>query len=452
MTISYHTGSSRAAYLDGASSANRGKVPAGAATDEVAANSTETAGAGETVDTADISATARRLAKSRQSLELGERAFQLQTHGDRLGRMAGILARVGELTEQNAAADAAEGETTEAEAEFAQLQQEAAVLNRATTGAGGAGPRVSSLVDDFSTLDNWESTAGSAAVGDGNLLVNAGGYYGAAQSKATVGGAMEIKFDLFLPGAIDSLDLSIGGTTISNLTDTLNTTKWNWHSVRIVYDGSDTASTYLDGSDTAADTKSGLGSLQGGIGLANLGLGSALIRNFSLTATSTGTTDEESSLAAIVGAQDLDGVDAETVTDAMDELAAAQAENQAAIDATAAEVDGLAEEDTSMEAAVVATPEEAIDFTAQARQEILQDASEAIASQANFMDEAVLALLEFGDWSTSVSEATDPFTTEDASANSADPSLGSDVVDPSANPPADASVANDAWLMANSEA
>lgn len=289
---------------------------------------------------------------------------------------------------------------------------EAGETAAADTDAQGGPVAQHAFTDDFSTADNWESSDGELSVSDGTFYPNAAGGFGAVQGKQSFSGAMEVKFDLFLPGANDSLDLTIGGTTISNLTDSLNTNKWQQHSVRIVYDGVDSAATYVDGADTPADVRSGLGSLSGVLGFANFGEGSARLRDFSLrtidseeaaaaTAAAAATNAaaiaideqqdefEQSGAGLVVEAGSLDEVQVEDFTAAMEELDAYREDNSS----TPVEADPEATEqidDPDAHLAELAQVEEANELL---RQEILIDSASAFLAQANVDGETAFRLL-----------------------------------------------------------
>jgi hypothetical protein len=205
---------------------------------------------------------------------------------------------------------------------------------------GSTGSRVSVatvFTDDFSNADNWVSRHGSVAVSDNTLLPNAGGRFGAVESKKQFSGAFELTFDLDLSGAVASLDICLGGATLSHLADPENATKWGWHSVRIAYDGAGHAATYLNGSDTAADTQSGFEPAVGALSLANYGEGSARIRNFSLVGSATPDaavppSDETSTqLSAVMAATDLASLDPATLDGALAEVAVEEATNAAVL-------------------------------------------------------------------------------------------------------------------------
>ncbi|WP_415910085.1 hypothetical protein [Oleiharenicola sp. Vm1] len=334
-----------------------------------------------------------------------------------------LLTRIGELRDLAADPAASADQQAGYGEEFAQLQQSLVALNEPFNGSpllfdtdaaatvsensgaaskdGATSGPVSaasvSFADDFSTADNWVSTDGALAVSDGTFYPNASGGFGAVQAKQAFRGPMEITFDLFLPGAFDSLDLTIGGTSISNLTDTVNTNKWQQHSVRIVYDGVDTASTYVDGADTPADQRSGLGALSGVLGLTNYGEGSARLRNFSLTAregtaaapaaaADAAAQPDASKLAEVARADELRALDAQTIQDALNEISEQQADS-------AGESNAFDASSESGETDVLASSAAAEASAAEARQQLLLDSAAAFAAQANVDGYNALALL-----------------------------------------------------------
>lgn len=338
-----------------------------------------------------------------------------------LQQAAAILSRISELKTLSDAPETGDGEQTAYEDEFSQLQDDLLALgndtfairhssadedssaettdNSATEATDAASAEAqgtstsTTFTDDFSTADNWYSTSGDISVSDHTLYPNAAGGFGSIQSNQSFSGACEIKFDLYLPGACDSLDVSIGDSKLSNLTDTVNISKWGWHSVQISYDGKGTASTYLDGSDIASDTQTDIGTASGQLGLANLGLGSARIQNFSITTTAVSSTSLDegaiNSVSSVASADDLASLDASTVAEALDEVAAYQTDG-----ATEDDPLGDVSLDPSAEEAEISTADEAEEYTASARRDILMENSDALLAQANVSEETALCLLE----------------------------------------------------------
>jgi flagellin-like hook-associated protein FlgL len=277
-------------------------------------------------------------------------------------------------------------EATEMPAEFSS--------DEAVVGAGDSSEAIAadSFAGDLADAASWVSTFGSMAMGDdGTFYPNAEGYYGAVESKASFRGAFELTFDLYLPGAVDSLDVTLGGVTLSNLVDTVNTNKWEWHSVRIAYDGAGSAATYLDGSDSAADARSDVGEASGKLGLSNYGLGSVRLRNFSISAYNSGASPVSSgseNLLAVTETEELDALDLETIDEALDELATIESETG---------VETEAAEETTMETEnlddIFASYDDAEQATAMARQDILRQSGNALMAQANLDEQSALVLL-----------------------------------------------------------
>ena len=338
-----------------------------------------------------------------------------------LQQAATILSRIGKLKTLTDDPETSDNERSDYEDEFSQLQDALLSLGNNTfavrrssakkdssaettdnSAAEATGPAATeaqdattstTFTDDFSTADNWYSTSGDISVSDHTLYPNAAGGFGSIQSNQPFSGACEIKFDLYLPGACDSLDVSIGDRKLSNLTDTANISKWGWHSVQISYDGKGTASTYLDGSDIAADTQTDIGAADGQLGLANLGLGSARIQSFSITTTAVSSTSREdgatNSVSAVASADDLASLDASTVAQASDEVSVYQTDGLDAADPLGdASIEPMGEEPG------IASADEAEEYTASARRDILMENSDALLAQANVSEETALCLLE----------------------------------------------------------
>lgn len=385
-----------------------------------------------------LSAATQRLASFAHQDEMS----MLQRRGAALEQAAQILTRLGELRDLAADPGATEDDLAAFNDEFSQLQSSLVGLTDETgefpsPSDDAADPAASDdttdaadttdaelpswsgrFTDNFSTTDNWDSTYSSTlSVSDGILYPNSAGGFGAVQTKQGFSGPMEIKFDLFLPGAGDSLDLTIGGATISHLADSENTSKWQQHSVRIVYDGVDTAATYINGADEPADVRSGLGALGGTLGLANFGLGSARLSNFEVnratdqavaaaqtaalnapgeeTITDEGALvadSEEAALSVVAEAGALAELDPEVLETAQAEIEEQLSENADALaevldGGVAATQDGISIEDALADAA------SAEDAGETARQELLANHTAALLSQSNLDEQNVLTLL-----------------------------------------------------------
>lgn len=341
---------------------------------------------------------------------------RLQHQDATLHQVSTLLSRLSELKSLDTDPAASDTDRAGYQTEFASLQEQLSTLAeepfngnplihsplaRTTTPHLDATAENSSLeyattfADDFSNADHWESTASELSVSDHTFYPTSGSY-GAVQTKQAFSGAMEIQFDLFLPGTVDSLDVSVGDTHLSNLTDALNINKWEWHRVRIAYDGAGTAATYLDGSDTAADTQTGLTPASGRLSLANLGLGSAWIKNFSVTATGTGpaapaTTSPASPLSDVIDASDLHRLDAQSLDDAAEEIARLQADNDEEMNPLTSASGQTA--DTAETEDSLTDGDQAVALTEFTRQQILQDSMSVLLAQANVDGGSALLLL-----------------------------------------------------------
>lgn len=377
-----------------------------------------------TSDESNFSAAAQRLA---DGFDTQSEATRLQQQDQALQQAAALLSRIDELKSLHDDPTASDEARAAYEEEFNQLQSDLSSLSGTTidgqplfstdeenpatdapagtdeaegtsdattvADAGTASEFATSFSDDFSNTDKWVSTYSEMSVSNHTFYPTSGSF-GAVQTKQSFRGAMEIKFDLFLPGASDSLDVSVGETHLSNLTDTVNTNKWQWHSVRIAYDGAGNSATYVDGSDTAADTQSGLDPASGQLSLTNFGLGSAWIRNFSVSASgepAAAPAPSAADVASVAQADELATLDSQTIDDATQHIADLQDANDAALaelsDTTSA-VNPTDENDPAL-----TSLSEAEDLTQQTTQEILQNSTAAFLAQANLDEESVLTLL-----------------------------------------------------------
>lgn len=261
--------------------------------------------------------------------------------------------------------------------------------NGSTIAVGGVNlldaPAFSPFTDDFDDFSNWTALSGSPGVSS-NTLYPAD----SVRTNQSFSGPMEINFDLYISGSFDSVDLSLGSDTLSSLMDGVNASKWAWHSVKIVFDGTGNASSYLDGSNSAADTQSGIGATSGQIKIDNSGAGSSLIRNFSVESTETA-----GNTYSVTDATDLQSLSLTTITSALQDVATFRATNgaQQARLGFAAEV--LATNKANVEAANsrIIDVDVAEESTQLARYNILVQAGTAMLGQANQSAQSALRLI-----------------------------------------------------------
>lgn len=255
------------------------------------------------------------------------------------------------------------------------------------------------LADDFATLDHWRTLSGRARAVGGSLRMNEGGLHGAVESLGSFRGGLEIEFALYLPGATDSLEVTLGGVTLSNLTDTRNISKWGWHQVRIAYDGRGGVATYVDGAEAPAETRTGLGELSGPVALSNVGLSSALVRHFEVKTLaqehSLKEEDKQSGLEKIIAAATLEELTAGELVrarEALSDLLVAEARPPATRPGAPREATGAMSGELMPEFRLRQL-DEAAEATEIARQEILLADTAAFLAQANIIGPSALRLL-----------------------------------------------------------
>ncbi len=358
-----------------------------------------------------LSATARR--QGAAATNLGNSMSFLQSQDGVLKTFGKVLERIGEL--KTLATDPTKNSSDLAnyDAEFSALQSQLTTLSGekfngialfgsaalsvgATGDVGGSAiaiggtdvmnaPAFSPFTDNFADFSHWTALSGPAGVSANTLYP-----LDSVRTNQSFNGPMEINFDLYVSGAGDTVDLSLGGSTLSSLAEGLNVNKWAWHSVRIAFDGAGNASTYLDGSGSAADTQTGVSATAGQIQIDNFGLGSSLIRNFSVESTET-----PGNTYSVANASGLDALSLTTVKSALQDIATFRAQNGAQQSRLGFASEVLSVNQANLEAANsrINDVDVAEESTALARFNILVQAGTAMLSQANQSSQAALRLL-----------------------------------------------------------
>jgi len=238
--------------------------------------------------------------------------------------------------------------------------------------------------DDFTDLSQWSTFSGSPSTSGNTLsLSNA-----SIVSNQTFSGAFDATYDIQLSGAGSQVRLNfLAGGVASELdfgSDILDTAK---HSVKVSFDGTGGAKTYVDGSATPADTRSGLTSAA--LSFENLSGSGAQISNFKVT---TGT---PSNVSTIAGAANLASVDLSTISDALQDVAGLRANNGAQQSRLGFAAEVLTTNKANIEAANsrITDVDVAAESTQLARYNVLSQAGTAMLSQANQSAQIALKLL-----------------------------------------------------------
>ncbi len=357
-----------------------------------------------------LSAAARRQGAASSNIANG--ISYLQTQDGALQVAGKLLSRIGELKTLHTDPTKNADDRANYQAEFAQLQSQLLslgdekfngqalfgpdALSIPTTADGGGAvsigaidlldaPAFSPFTDNFADFSNWTALSGTPGVSGGTLYPQS-----AVRTNATFSGPMEIEFDLYVAGSGDSVTFSLGGETIADFSEGSNINRWAWHSVRISFDGAGNATTYLNGSNTPADTQSGISATSGQLRIDNFGLGSSQIRNFSVTSG-----ESSGGTHSVATATSLDDLALSTVTGALQDVATFRATNGAQQSRLQFASEVLAVNKANLEAANsrITDVDVAQESTQLARYNILVQASTAMLSQANQSAQAALRLI-----------------------------------------------------------
>ena len=252
----------------------------------------------------------------------------------------------------------------------------------------------SSLSDSFDNFDNFtDASAGTATatVSGGDLNLNTGiNDLAQVDSNLSVSGPWELNLDFDKTAVVnDDLKIYLGGAEIFSYAET-NTDP---HSLRIVFDGSDTAEVYLDGSGSPVQTNTGIGSDSGSIRLqlnSTVSGASANIDNFSISSSVT-----SNDTGSVSNASDLSSLAVSTITDAIQEIASFRAQNGAQQSRLEFAQEQLTVNQANLEAANsrIVDVDVATESTQLARFSILQQAGAAMLSQANQSQQIAMRLL-----------------------------------------------------------
>ncbi len=249
------------------------------------------------------------------------------------------------------------------------------------------------VTDSFDNLDNFSdeslSTATATVFGGELNLGTDQNDLAQVDTNTSVSGAWEMSFDFNKSTVVnDDLTVSLGGSEVYRY----DATDFGSHSVRIVFDGVNTAEAYLDGAGSPTETNS-VGSNSGNVRLqlsSTVPGASANIDNFSLA--STVTSNETGSIAT---ASSLDSLDISTLKSAVEEVASFRAQNGSHQSRLSFAQEMLIVNKTNLEAANsrIKDVDVATESTQLARFNILQQAGMSMLSQANQSSQIALKLI-----------------------------------------------------------
>lgn len=362
-----------------------------------------------------LSATARR--QSAASANIGNAVSYLQTQDGALLVAGKVLSRIGELKTLYTDPTKNSDDLANYQAEFGELQAQLTSLGDETfngvslfgssgltlevTADGGSGATVSfgaaalmgtaatpTFSDNFANLSNWPTQMGSPSVAGNTLSLDNGDGIGSSQ---TFSGVLEVTFTVQLSGVGSQVQLGfLGGGVASDLSYGALINDTSSHSVRVVFDGSGGASTYLDGSGAAAQTQSGLTD-NNGLVLQNTSGGTGQVSNFAV-GTGSGTASD---VSAVATATDLASVGIPDITAAIQQVATHRATNGSEQSRLQFADEVLRVNKANIEAANsrISDVDVAEESTTLARYNILVQSGTAMLSQANQSAQMALKLL-----------------------------------------------------------
>lgn len=249
---------------------------------------------------------------------------------------------------------------------------------------------VSSSFDNLDGFTDQSQNTATASSSSGKLaLATNSNDLAQVDTETDVSGAWELTYNFSKSTvADDDLTLFLGGSEVFryDASDPSN------HSVRISFDGVDTAEVFMDGSSIATETNT-VGASSGKLRLqlsSTVSGATAYIDNFSLA--SNVSSNDTGSVAT---ASDLASIDISTVTDAIQEVATFRAQNGAQQSRLQFAKDQLTVNQANLEAANsrIVDVDVAVESTRLARFNILQQAGASMLSQANQSQQIALKLI-----------------------------------------------------------
>ncbi len=248
-------------------------------------------------------------------------------------------------------------------------------------------PAFPALTDSFANLSQWsdDSFGGSAYVAGG--VLNLDGSFGIVTSNQSFSEPFELnlEYQSKATGDIFSVWLDDTGTIIGSA----NPGDTNWHSMRIVFDGT-TANAYIDGSPTPSMTTNP-SPASGPIQLSSNAANGIRVRNLSVASTE----GSGSEVSTVTSAADLQSLSLSSITAALSDVATFRANNGAQQSRLGFAAEVLAVNKANIEAANsrITDVDVAQESTQLARYNILVQSGAAMLSQANQSAQMALRLL-----------------------------------------------------------
>lgn len=240
--------------------------------------------------------------------------------------------------------------------------------------------------DNFADLSNWSISSGTPSV-SGNVLTLSNG--DVVTSNQTFSGAFDLTYDLQLSGGSSELEVGLPNPAINDLLQGSDIHDTAVHHVRISFDGTGNADTFLNGSSTSLQHGSG-SPTSGSIAFFSMGSNPAMISNLKVTAFG-----GASNVSTLATASSLGAVDLSTVTDAIQDVATLRANNGASQSRLGFAAEVLTTSKANIEAASsrITDVDVADESTQLARYNVLTQAGTAMLSQANQSTQIALKLL-----------------------------------------------------------
>ncbi len=250
------------------------------------------------------------------------------------------------------------------------------------------GGSTSLLSDNFSNLNNWNTLVGATV--SGNALTLTGGGAGVT-SNQSFSGAFDMTYNVQLSATNSAMVLFYHGQNIANLAQGGAITDTAVHSVRVSFDGTGNASTYLDGSGSALSTVSGVATTSGSLIFdTNGNANPAQLSNLSVT-----TPGAPSNVSTVATSSSLGSVSLSTISAALQDVATIRANNGASQSRLGFAADVLTTNKANIEAANsrITDVDVAQESTQLARYNVLVQSGTAMLSQANQSSQIALKLL-----------------------------------------------------------
>jgi len=267
-------------------------------------------------------------------------------------------------------------------------------------GAGGVGaPAFAPLTDNFAGMSNWRDSSfwGSSSM-SGNVLTLTGANplsgFGEIDTLRTFTGPFQLTADIRFNSAGGNANITLSNNQLMNLHQGTEISDNNWHALKITVDAAGNANTYLDGSSSPVQTRTGVDIVTPRIiSLYQWTTGTTQFRNFSMT--STPVAGSAGNVADVIAAADLGSLNASSATGATQDLATYRAQNGANQSRLgfAAEVNTVNQTNLQAANSRITDVDVAQESTSLARYNILVQGGTSMLTQANQSSQIALKLL-----------------------------------------------------------